>query len=835
MKKGISLLLFSLLLAATGCKQGQEVANEYNVVPMPNQLTSQLGRFELSSKVKVVTAHCAPEVASIADSLINRLSLTSGIQMERTDKEHVASPTITFVTRDGMPAEGYQLTVTPTLITLAASQANGFFYGVQTLYQLLPAAVYGKTKVKAAHWSVPAVEITDAPRFPYRGLMLDVCRHFSELDYIYKFIDMLAMHKMNTFHWHLTDDQGWRIEIKKYPKLTEIGSKRKETMVDYYYTHWPHIFDGKPHGGYYTQEQIKSVVAYAAAKYITVIPEIEMPGHAIAALAAYPELSCRPDTTYAVTGIWGVFDEVFCPKEETFAFFEGVMDEVMELFPSTYIHVGGDECPKTAWKSCAHCQGLIKKLALKDDTTPSAVDGKKHTKEEKLQSYVITRMEKYLNGKGRNIIGWDEILEGGLAPNATVMSWQGIEGGMNAAKAGHDAIMTPSPFAYLDQYQEDPDDAPVTIGGYQTLKKTYSYNPVPDDADELVKKHIIGVQGNIWNEYMQNDERRDYQAFPRAVAIAETGWTLNANKNWQNFCQRMVQDFERMDVMNVKASRNFFDVNINTHVDETTGVINVVLESFYPGATIHYTTDGSEPTIKSAIYTQPFALQSAIDLRAAAFKGAARNGTSANSVTAVSSNGASLKEGERLGKVNRKMLYGNLISGKGFTVSPKARTSGDIIGENDILGTDSTTFGLTNGKRGNTASYNPWTSFSMNEKCQEVEFIVRMEQPTAISKVIFGSLYNPAYRTLPAKGASIEVSADGKQYQKVTTESFTRQFPEQGKKVYTDSLAFKTTEATFVKITIQSGGTLRNGIDCQRTTQGDIIYANLFLDEIEIY
>lgn len=256
-----------------------------------------------------------------------------------------------------------------------------------------------------------------------------------------------------------------------------------------------------------------------------------MPGHAIAALASYPELSCRPDTTYEVTGTWGVFEEVFCPKEETFQFLEGVLDEVMELFPSSYIHIGGDECPKDAWMKCAHCQELIKKLGLKDDTTPNAIDGKKHTKEEKLQSYFITRMEKYLNSKGRNIIGWDEILEGGLAPNATVMSWRGVEGGITAAKAGHDAIMTPSPYAYLDQYQEEPETAPTTIGGYQTLKKTYSYNPVPDDADELVKKHIIGVQGNIWNEYMQSDERRDYQAFPRAVALAETGWTQNNRKN----------------------------------------------------------------------------------------------------------------------------------------------------------------------------------------------------------------------------------------------------------------------------------------------------------------
>lgn len=343
--------------------------------------------------------------------------------------------------------------------------------------------------------------------------MLDAGRHFASIDYVYKFIDMLAMHKMNTFHWHLTEDQGWRIEIKKYPKLTEIASKRAETLVGYYYENYPMIFDGKEHKGFYTQEQIKAVVAYAASKQINVIPEIEIPGHALAAIAAYPELSCTPETNYKVGQIWGVFDQVYCPKENTFKFLEDVLDEVIALFPSKYIHIGGDECPKNAWKTCDHCQKLISSLGLKDDTTPNPADGLKHSKEDKLQSYIITRIEKYINSKGRQIIGWDEILEGGLAPNATVMSWRGVEGGLTAARMGHDAIMTPSGFVYLDHLQENPKIAPNTIGGYTTLKKIYSYNPVPDDASDLVKKHIIGVQANCWTEYMQTDQRRDYQIF----------------------------------------------------------------------------------------------------------------------------------------------------------------------------------------------------------------------------------------------------------------------------------------------------------------------------------
>ena len=455
----------------------------------------------------------------------------------------------------------------------------------------------------------------------------------------------------------------------------------------------------------------------------------------------------------------------------------------------------------------------IKELGLKDDTTPNVADGKKHTKEEKLQSYVITRMEKYLNGKGRNIIGWDEILEGGLAPNATVMSWRGVEGGMAAAKAGHNAIMTPNPYVYLDHYQEDPEIAPVTIGGYNTLKKTYSYNPVPDDADELVKKHIIGIQGNIWNEYIQNNDRRDYQTFPRAIAIAETGWTENRNKDWKNFCHRMVEEFERLDVMNVKACRNLFDVNINTHVSDSTGQLNVVLETFYPDAEIRYTLDGSEPTKQSELYTQPFALKGHIDLKAAAFN-----------------------KDVRLGIISHKPLYGNMISGKHFTTTPAMGwATGDIVDENDVLGKDTTTMGLTNGKRGNKASYTPWTSFRMSDTCRELEFIVNLDKPTQISKVVFGSLFNPAFRILPAASASIEVSANGKQYREIATASFTRELPKDGRKAYTDSLTFEPTEATFVKLKIKNGGILRNGIDCRKDTPEETIQADLYIDEVEIY
>lgn len=809
MKKSISLLLLSLLFTTPSCEQAKEAANEYNIVPKPNQIVPQKGRFELSKKVKVIIPADAPAVKAIADSMIVHIQTASGIALN-TAEQADGKPSIIFVQQEGIPQEGYKLSVTPSDITITASQPNGFFYGVQTLYQLLPPAVYGKQVDKKVNWSVPAVEIEDAPRFAYRSLMLDACRHFAPLDYVYKFIDLLALNKMNTFHWHLTDDQGWRIEIKKYPKLTEIGSKRDRTMADYYYVNYPHVFEYKEIGGYYTQEQIKEVVAYAASKYINVIPEIEMPGHALAALAAYPELSCDSTQKYEVCPIWGVLDQVFCPSETTFKFFEGVMDEVVELFPSKYIHVGGDECPKTVWKQSEYCQQLIRELGLKDDTTPSKVDGKKHTKEEKLQSYFVTRMEKYINSKGRNIIGWDEILEGGLAPNATVMSWRGVEGGLNAAKTGHDAIMAPMPYAYLDFYQEDPAIAPTTIGGYTTLKKTYSYNPVPDDADELVKKHIIGMQGNLWREYMQNSDRVDYQAFPRAMAIAETGWTLNANKDWKNFCERMVSEFERLEVMDTKACRNFFEVNVHTHADQD-GPLKVRLETFYPNAEIRFTTDGSEPNQTSTLYEQPFILESNIDLKAAAFKG-----------------------NEILGKVTHKPLYGNLLAGKPFTVNYSMAWTGDIFDENDVMGADKTTFGLTNGKRGNNFSYNPWSSFAIEEN-KDVEFIVNLDKPTQVSKVTIGSLFNPPMKMLPAGGVAVEVSTDGKQFTQIAQKELKHDYPKTGRIAFTDSIEFEPAQATFLKVKIKSGGTLRNGIDFEKNKGPEVIPAELWIDEIEAY
>ena len=545
MKKGITLFLLSLLFITPGCKQSKEtIVNEYNIVPLPNQMIPQQGRFEISKKVRVITTACTPDVQIIADSLINRLKLTSGITIKQTFENVTDEPVIRFVPQDGMPEEGYKLSVTPQNITLTASTPKGFFYAVQTLYQLLPPVVYGNQKVKNAEWSVPAVEIEDAPRFAYRGLMLDVCRHFSPVEYIYKFIDMLAMHKMNTFHWHLTDDQGWRIEIKKYPKLTEIGSKRKETLVDYYYVNYPQVFDGKEHGGYYTQEQIKAIVDYAASKFITVIPEIELPGHAVAALASYPWLGCRGEG-YEVRTRWGISPEVYCPgKETTFGFLQDVFTEVLALFPSEYIHIGGDECPKESWKTCPMCQQRIKDEGLKDEF--------------ELQSYTVRRMEKWLGEHGRKIIGWDEILEGGVSPTATVMSWRGSKGGIAAAKAGNHVIMAPNDFCYLDYYQtKDPMKEPLGIGGFVPVSKSYALDPYNGLAPEE-RPYILGVQANLWTEYIFTSTHLKHMLLPRLAAIAEVGWSYD-RKDFDDFKHRMNSLRKCYDAAGLNYATYFFE------------------------------------------------------------------------------------------------------------------------------------------------------------------------------------------------------------------------------------------------------------------------------------
>jgi len=524
-------ILFAIAIILSGLGMQAQTKSDLNLVPVPAKMKVNPGQFVINSSTSIVLPADNEDMRNAVAVFTNLLNRAAGFRLKVSDSPASSNAIVCKINPSVSNDEGYKLSVQKDLIVVEAKTPQGIFYGMQTLRQLLPFQIERPFLSNVA-WAVPCVEIEDAPRFAYRGLMLDVCRHFMPKEFVYKFIDMLAYHKMNTFHWHLTDDQGWRIEIKQYPKLTQIGAWRNRTLEGRYTSPDKRKWDNTRYGGFYTQEDIKDVVAYAKKRFVTVVPEIEMPGHAVAALASYPELSCTGGP-FEVEGLWGVFNDIYCPKDETFTFLENVLSEVMELFPSQYIHIGGDEAPKIRWQNCAHCQELIKKEGLKD--------------EHELQSYFIKRIEKFVESKGKRIIGWDEILEGGLAPNATVMSWRGEAGGIEAAKQNHDVIMAPNTYCYLDYYQADPKTQPLSIGGFLPLWKTYGYNPMPASLTPDESKHILGVQGNIWTEYIQTSDHVEFMAFPRGAAIAEIGWSPQALRNYPDFKQRMIQQFKRYD------------------------------------------------------------------------------------------------------------------------------------------------------------------------------------------------------------------------------------------------------------------------------------------------
>ena len=514
------------------------------IIPQPTVLEEQKGSFAINSKTTLVIPENNEVVRKTARLFTDQLLRVDGtnIKIKGAKAPHPSKNVILFElegTQNGAgdeASEWYRLEMNEQVVKVIAGSPKGFFYAIQTLLQLLPPTVFSNTPLrKKAGWLIPCVHVEDQPRYAYRGLHLDVGRHFFPTSFIKRFIDLMAMHKLNVFHWHLTDDQGWRIEIKKYPKLTEIGSKRKGTIVGKNFK--PLVLDDIPYGGFYTQAEIKEVVAYAQSRFVTIVPEIEMPGHALAALSAYPELSCDSSRTYEAATKWGVFEDVFCPSEKTFGFLEDVLTEVMALFPGKYIHIGGDECPKTAWKKSTFCQDLIKKEGLKD--------------EHELQSYFIRRIERFINSKGKSIIGWDEILEGGLSPNATVMSWRGIKGGIEAARQLHDVVMTPTSSLYLDYYQFDAKKEPLAIGGFLPLEKVYAYEPTPDSLTEEQGKHILGAQANLWSEYMTTGEQVEYMVFPRACALSELVWSPKSKRDFKDFKGRLSVHRQRLGYLGV--------------------------------------------------------------------------------------------------------------------------------------------------------------------------------------------------------------------------------------------------------------------------------------------
>lgn len=535
MKKLIHIFLFCPLFALYA---------QITVIPKPKEVKMREGFFTFSPSTKIV----------IRDSsfkkdveIFNQLLLaTYGYSLQTSSSILKTGNFIDLTYPDWETGlrENYHLDINPARISIMAEgKGAGAFYALQSLLQLLPLQeVNSVKKAPPVSFTLQCMNIHDSPGYSWRGMHLDVCRHFFPVSFIKKYIDLIAMYKMNTFHWHLTEDQGWRIEIKKYPKLTEVGAWRNGTMAGKYSDN---KYDSLRYGGFYTQEEIKDVVAYAQARHITVVPEIEMPGHSLAAIAAYPWLSCTGKKQEVARG-WGVFDDVYCSKDSTFQFLENVLTEVMALFPGKYIHIGGDECPKTRWKVCANCQALIKKEKLKD--------------EHELQSYFIKRIEAFVNSKDKQIIGWDEILEGGLAPNAAVMSWRGTEGGIAAAKMKHFVVMSPGQPCYFDHYQSKPaEKEPLAIGGYNPLDSVYNYNPTPKALNEQEAEYIMGAQGNVWTEYILNEKQVEYMAVPRMIALSEALWTLPENKNYKDFIIRLQKNKYILDKLQVNYAKHFLN------------------------------------------------------------------------------------------------------------------------------------------------------------------------------------------------------------------------------------------------------------------------------------
>ena len=725
----ISMGMGCLLALAAACSSVQQSA-DYRVVPLPNEITPMEGKaFTLDNRVKILYPEGDADMQRNAGFL-------AGYVLESTGKtlavEAGATGSHAIVLRLGLQTENpeaYLLEVNEDQVTITGSSAAGVFYGIQTLRKSLPVA-------KDAQVVLPPVRVNDAPRFAYRGMMLDVCRHFFSLDSVKRYIDMLALHNINRFHWHLTDDQGWRIEIKKYPQLTQIGSQR-------------------PYGGYYTQEEAREIVAYAKDRYITVIPEFEMPGHMQGVLAAFPELGCTGGP-YDVWTQWGVSEDVICAgNDKSLELIKDVLAELIEIFPSEYIHVGGDECPKTRWEKCPKCQAKIRQLGLKDD--------KEHTAEQRLQSYIITEAEKFLNAHGRKIIGWDEILEGGVAPNATVMAWRGAGEGVKAAKMRHDVIMVPTTYFYFDYYQTNIlDEEPLAIGGYVPIEKVYSFEPYQKELTAEENKHIIGLQANLWTEYITSFRHVEYMVLPRMAALSEIQWTQPQFKDYGDFLERMPKMFDIYDIYGYNYARHLFDVKANFLPDTVAGTLTVTLSTL-DGANIHYTLDGTKPSANSPKYTGPLTLKENCTFKAAAIRPA---GSSRVYTAEINLNKASLKPIALLQPLKAPYIFNgalNLVDG----------LTGDA-----------------NYKTGR------WIAFYGND----MEAVIDFKQPTEISSVEIHTCVEKGDWVFDARGFSVAVSDDGKNFTAVASEDYPVATPDSPNGVLAHKLTFEPRNARYLKV-----------------------------------
>lgn len=741
-----ALAAMAFLLPSTAAGQ----TADFNIIPRLQQVNvSNDAPFTLSAKTVISLGTNSQDMKRNANMLASYIEQATGIR-PTVGKSKNGTAIVLTIDKTIANAEGYKLDADAKQIRIAGASAAGVFYGIQTLRKSLP-LVNGK----ASKVSIPAVHIADAPRFAYRGTHLDVSRHFVTADSVRQFIDMLALHNINRFHWHLTDDQGWRIEIKKYPLLTQIGSKRAQTVIG----HNSGKYDGKPYGGFYTQKQIRDIVKYAADRYITIVPEIDLPGHMQAALAAYPDMGCTGGP-YEVWQKWGVSDNVLCAgNDKTLTFIDNVLKEITQLFPSKYIHVGGDECPKTQWQKCPKCQARIKALNLE------AKDG--HSAEERLQSYIITHASNYLKSLGRNTIGWDEILEGGLAEGATVMSWRGESGGIAAAKQHHDVVMTPNSYLYFDYYQSlDKANEPLAIGGYLPLETVYSYEPMPKELTADEARHIIGVQANIWTEYMPTFKQMQYMALPRLAALSEVQWSQPALKDYTSFTNRLTEFTHMYDRLGYNYAKHLYNVAI--HVDSDNKWREILIHMTTAGkAEIRYTLDGTEPTVNSTLYTGAIVLQKSAKIRAAAFRDGKRSSVTSQD---ISFNKATACPVELLQPTH-----------KNYTYKGGATLTDGLLGDK----------GFGTGR---------WLGFSGND----LEAVIDLKQNTDVSSVSLNTCVDKGSWIFDARNIEVSVSADGKSFTKVASKSLPALEEQTPDNIYTYELTFPQTTTRYVKVTATS-------------------------------
>lgn len=745
---GVLCILFSTCFYA--CSEKRTLNSDYEIIPKPLDVNCKGdASFLLKDGVAVIYPENNRKMQDNAEFLVDYVEKQTGVKLTSHAGMPVDGAICLTLDLSDDNAEAYKLIVNDKRVCISGASEAGVFYGIQTLRKSLPVA-------QDINVNLSAVEIYDKPRFAYRGAMLDVARHFYTVDEVKTFIDMLALHNINRFHWHLTDDQGWRIEIKKYPKLMSVASERKETVVGRWYSG---IYDGKPYGGYYTQDELRDVIDYAAKRHITIIPEVDLPGHMQAALTAYPELGCTGGP-YEVRTIWGVSQDVLCVGNDfTLQFVKDVLSEVADIFPSEYIHIGGDECPKVRWEKCPKCQERIKSLGLKSDA--------KHTKEQRLQSYMIQEAAKYLKEKGKRIIGWTEILEGGLVPDATLMSWIGESGGIEAAHQHHDVIMTPNTYLYFDYYQSKKvEDEPLAIGGYLPIEKTYNYEPMPKELTEEEQQYIKGVQANLWTEYIPVFSQVQYMVLPRLGAAAEVQWTDPSKKDYKDFLRRVPHLVAVYDCYGWNYATHVYDVNVDMKADTVNHVLNVQLSTMADDP-IYYTLDGQDPTEKSLKYTKPFTIDQSVVLKTMAVH---PDRTSKISVDTIRFNKATLKPVV-------------LLQPNESRFSP----DGPVV--------------LVDGRNGNHSfDTGAWLAVAGND----LEAVINMQAETILSSASVHAYVRKDAWLFDARGFSVSVSSDNKNYKEVASQEYKQMQESDSDGIIEHELSFDPCKATYVKIKVIS-------------------------------